>query len=255
MNTRHNNWRTGPARAIYLVLLLACARPAQPPLTIAVAANMHAAARVLADTFTARTGIACALVAGSSGGLTAQIREGAPFDLFLSADMRYPAALHAEGFAADSPRACARGRLVLWTARPGAEPSWEWLASDSVRHIAIANPRNAPYGAAALEALKAKGLQERLAGRLVQGESAAQAAQFVLSGAAEAGFTALSLVQSPELQGIGRWTEVDSALYAPILQGVLVLNRNPAPARQFQAFLFSPEARAMLGSFGYWAGK
>jgi molybdate transport system substrate-binding protein len=219
---------------------------------MAAAANMQAAARVLADTFTARTGIACTVTAGSSGSLAAQIREGAPYDLFLSADMHYPAALHAGGFAADSPRAYARGRLVLWTALPDAEPSWEWLASDTVRHIAIANPRNAPYGAAALEALKARGLHARVAHKLVHGESAAQAGQFVLSGAAEAGFTALSVVLAPELRGTGRWTEADSALYPPILQGVLVLRRNPALARQFQAFLLSPEAQALLQASGYW---
>jgi molybdate transport system substrate-binding protein len=237
---------------LWLLLFLACSRPAQQePLSIAVAANLQSAARVLADSFTARTGIACAIRAGSSGSLAAQIREGGPYDLFLSADMRYPAALHAEGLAADSPRAYARGRLVLWTALPGVEPSWEWLATDAVRHVAIATPRNAPYGAAALEVLEAKGLRARMEHKLVQGESIAQASQFVLSGAAEAGFTALSVVLAPELQDRGRWIEAESALHAPLLQGAAVLRRNPRAARQFQAFLLSPEGQALLQGHGY----
>ncbi|MDX1906419.1 MAG: molybdate ABC transporter substrate-binding protein [Bacteroidia bacterium] len=239
-----------------IALLIGCApRPQAPGLTLAVAANMQPAARVLADTFTARTGIPCDLITGSSGSLAAQIREGAPYDLFLSADLSYPATLHQEGLAAAPPRAYARGRLVMWTTRSSLHPGWELLESDTVRHIALANPRTAPYGAAAMEAIEKAGLRESVAHKLVQGESIAQTSQFILSGAAEVGFTALSVVQSPEMQGKGRWIEVDSATYAPIWQGVVVLKRHPEQAQAFQDFLFSPEARQILESFGYWPSK
>jgi molybdate transport system substrate-binding protein len=216
---------------------------------------MQPAARVLADTFTARTGIPCDLVIGASGSLAVQIREGAPYDLLLAADMVYPAMLHEEGIAVAPPRAYARGRLVMWTTRSGLRPGWELLESDTVRHIALANPRTAPYGAAALEAMERAGLRARVAHKFVQGENIAQTSQFILSGAAEVGFTALSVVQSPEMQGQGRWIEVDSATYAPIWQGSVVLKRQPEQAQAFQDFLFSPGAQQILKSFGYWPAQ
>jgi molybdate transport system substrate-binding protein len=215
---------------------------------------MQFAMEALTRTFTAKTGITCALTVSASGKLTAQIREGAPYDVFMAADMKYPEEVYKAGLALKAPEAYARGRLVLWSAKAGVAPSLEGLTDEAIRHIALANPRTAPYGVAAEEALKRKGLYEALKHKLVYGESIAQTTQFISTEAAEAGFTAMSVVLSEQMQGQGKWVEIDPALYAPIDQGIVVIRRegvNRAAAEMFYAFMFSAEAKAILKQFGY----
>lgn len=242
-----------------LALLTACtSRPAAQGLTLAVAANMQFAMDELTAQFTAQTGIPCQVVISSSGKLTAQIREGAPFDVFVSADMKYPQTLHAEGLTAAPPRVYARGRLVLWSLYDDIPPYFEQLSRPAVSHVALANPQTAPYGVAARSVLQHHQLWDSLAKKFVFGESISQTNQFILSRSAEIGFTALSVVLSPRMKGQGQWREIPPDLYAPIEQGVVQLRRegvDPAAARRFYDFLFSSEAQQVLEEFGYFVDE
>lgn len=241
---------------ISLALLSACGQPAADTqrINVAVAANMQFAMKDLASAFEGKTGIACELIIGSSGKLTAQIKQGAPFDVFVSANMMYPEEVQKSGLAAAPPRVYAYGKLVLWSMKEGLDPSIELLSDPSIHHIALANPKTAPYGAAALEALTKYKLLDQLKDKLVYGESIAQTSQYISAGAVEMGFTALSVVLSPEWKGKGKWMLIDAGLYAPIEQGVVVVRREngrEAAAMQFQEFLFSEEARKVLEGYGY----
>ncbi|SMP10843.1 molybdate transport system substrate-binding protein [Muriicola jejuensis] len=223
-------------------------------LRIAIASNLQYAVDSLVAGFEKEHNIACEVIPGSSGKLFAQIREGAPYDLFLSADLTYPESLFKAGSTLEKPEVFAFGSLVLWTMRPDIRPSVELLVSDEVRHIALANPRIAPYGRAAQEALEFYGLEEQVRGKLVMGESVAQANQFVQSAAAELGFTSLSTVMSPELRDRGSWVEVDPQAYNPLPHGVVLIQTGQAvkpEARKFYRYLFSKEGKAVLKNFGY----
>ena len=244
-----------PFSIAVLLLWVSCTeRPSGDSLNIAVAANMQYAMEALVEEFTQTTGIPCEVVVSSSGKLTAQISEGAPFHLMVSADMKYPGELHRSGLTAGPPEVYAHGKLVLWTLQEDLEPGLEVLKSDAVRHIAMANPNTAPYGRAAMEVLQNSGWFEQVREKLVYGESIAQTNQFITSRAAEIGFTALSVVVAPQMEGKGRWAEPDPSLYAPIAQGVVVM-KNPENIREqameFRDFLFSARAREMLIKFGY----
>jgi len=194
---------------------------------------------------------------GSSGNFFAQIVGGAPFDVLLSADVADVSRLGARGLTLPgSEFVYAVGRLVLWV--PDRSPidfrrGLAALADPSVRRIAIANPRHAPYGRAAEAALRSAGVYDAVRSRLALGENVAQAAQFVQSGAADAGLIALSLAVSPELSRAGRHVEVAPGTYPRIEQGGAVLARtgDAEAARAFAAFLVSPEARAVLERFGF----
>ncbi|GAB1488098.1 molybdate ABC transporter substrate-binding protein [Opitutaceae bacterium] len=193
---------------------------------------------------------------GASGSLVAQIGNGAPFDVFLSADLDYPQALIKSGQAMhESLVTFAVGRLAIWTIKDGVNvSSLAAVTTDSaVRRIAIAQVETAPYGRAARQALDKEGLWTSIQPKLVTGENITQTAQFVETGNADAGFVALSLVLSPRLKDQGRWTEVPAHLYAPLDQGAVITKRgaaNPAAARYLE-FLRGPEARKILERFGY----
>lgn len=258
-----NIWSTGFTFTISLLLLTACGggpgnndgkEGKQQKITIAVAANMQFAMEDLIEIFTRQTGIDCELIISSSGKLTAQIKQGAPFDIFVSADMKYPNEIHKSDLAAGPPKVYAYGKLVLWSMKDGFQPSLAGLAGDSIHHIAIANPKLAPYGVAAMDVLKNHHLLDRVEKKLVFGESIAQTNQFVITKSAEMGFTAMSVVLSPELKDKGQWIEIDSESYAPIEQGVIVINRKNGPleeAGRFYDFLSSAEAQTVLKAFGY----
>jgi molybdate transport system substrate-binding protein len=240
--------------AIFLLGISCREQPARNTLNIAVAANMQYAMEALVKEFTQTTGISCELVVSSSGKLTAQILEGAPFHLLVSADMKYPEALNRNGKTIGPPQVYAYGKLVLWTLQDNVEPSLEVLESSAIRHIAMANPKTAPYGRAAMEVLRNSGWYEQVRDKIVYGESIAQTNQFITSRAAELGFTALSVVVAPQVEGQGRWSEIDPSLYAPIAQGVVVMQHPEGiqnQAMQFRDFLFSDRAREMLINFGY----
>ncbi|NNE03361.1 MAG: molybdate ABC transporter substrate-binding protein [Eudoraea sp.] len=221
---------------------------------VATAANMQFAMEQLTTAFTKNTGISCEVVVSSSGKLYAQIREGAPYDLFVSADLKYPNELHKKKLTRSAPKVYAYGQLVLWTMNDTLQLSLDQLTLNQIRHIAIANPKTAPYGRAAIEVLKRHTLVASVSEKLVYGESIAQTNQFITSGAAEIGFTSKSVVVSNEMKGKGKWVVINNNDYSPIKQGVVLLNnrkiKNPV-AQKFYDFLFTEEGKNILQNFGY----
>ncbi|MCG8330536.1 MAG: molybdate ABC transporter substrate-binding protein [Chitinophagales bacterium] len=243
-----------------ILLLLSCNNASQkqeasnPSIMIAVAANMQFAMNELIRGFTEETGVKCEMTISSSGKLTAQIKQGAPFDVFVSANMIYPNEIFKSGMAAGPPKVYARGKLVLWTMKEGLTPSINTLNSESIQHIALANPKTAPYGVAAIELLKKNQLLEELKHKLVYGESIAQTNQFIIAKSAEMGFTAMSVVVSSELKGKGKWIEIESDWYSPIEQGVVVIERDRSSTekgKQFYDYLSSEKAKEILSNYGY----
>jgi molybdate transport system substrate-binding protein len=226
-------------------------------LSVAAAANLVYALDSLDHEF-ARTApdVTVTSATGASGSLVAQIEHGAPYDVFLSADRDFPQALVKAGQAdGGSLSEFAVGRLVLWTTRPGLDLSDIAAAvqSPDVRKLAIANVVTAPFGRAAKAALQKLGAWDAVQPKIVVGENISQAAQFVETGNADAGFVALSIVLSPNLREKGRWVEVPPTLFAPLEQCAVITAHgasNPASAR-YIAFLHSPAARAILEQFGY----
>lgn len=222
---------------------------------VAVAANFARPMERIAERFTAATGHTVALSVGSTGRLYSQIVAGAPFELLLAADAKTPERLVAEGHAQAAHRfTYAIGQLVLWSRDPArVDAEGRVLAADGWQRLAIANPKLAPYGAAAMAVLQARGLAERLAPKLVTGDSIGQAFQFVATGNAELGFVALSQVQAPGQAMAGSAWRVPQALYPEIRQDVVLLRRGEAKpaATALLQFLRDAEARALIAGYGY----
>jgi molybdate transport system substrate-binding protein len=196
------------------------------------------------------------LITGASGNLFAQISNGAPFDVFLSADMRYPLELIKAGLASrESLTLYAIGHLVVWTASDAVDISSgiQSLTAPRIRKVAIANPEHAPYGRAAKAALAYFDAWDAVQGKLVFGENIAQAAHFVETGNADAGIVALSIVLAPSLSSKGRWIEVPNHAYSPLEQGAVVTRNGAAnPAAQvYIEFLRSADARTIFDRFGF----
>jgi molybdate transport system substrate-binding protein len=245
-------------RMLAILLLLTAAFASAQEITVAAAADTSTALPELAAAYTKKTGQAIKLSFGASGNLTNQIRNGAPFDIFFSADEQYPQQLIAEGLAAkDTLFRYAVGRLVLWV--PNESPldlsklGEKALLDPSVKKISIANPATAPYGRAAEAALRHYGIYDQVSSRLVLGESVSQAAQFVESGNAQAGLIALSHALSPAMQGKGRYWTVPLDAYPTLNQAVVVLSKSKQQesARKFLEFLRSPEATSLLTHYGF----
>jgi molybdate transport system substrate-binding protein len=246
-----------PATRLLLAATLSAAALAARAgeVSVAVAANFAAPMARLAAAFTAATGHRLKISTGATGKFHSQVVAGAPFEVLMAADDKTPRQLVASGRAvAGSAFTYAIGRLVLWSPQPGlVDGQGAVLASGRFRHLAIANPKTAPYGAAALEVLKARGLSATLASRLVTGESIAQAYQFVSTGNAELGFVALSQVAAPGQPAAGSHWLVPSTLHGEIRQDAVLLKageKNPA-ARALLDYLKSPAARDIIRSFGY----
>jgi molybdate transport system substrate-binding protein len=245
-----------PRRLVAALLSCAAMWTQAGEATVAVAANFAGPMARLAEDFKAATGHTLKLSSGATGRFYSQIAAGgAPFEVLLSADDETPRRLVAEGHGvAGSAFTYAVGQLVLWSARPGlVDDQGTVLSTGRFRHLAIANPKVAPYGAAAMEVLKARGLDTRLASQLVTGESIAQAFQFVATGNAELGFVALSQVAVPGKPIEGSMWRVPTHLYTEIRQDAVLLRageQNPA-ARALLDFLKTPPARASITTYGY----
>jgi molybdate transport system substrate-binding protein len=197
------------------------------------------------------------LSTGSSGNFYTQIEHGAPYDVFLSADISFPQKLIQEGFAEGATLSVySVGRLALWTTKPDTvslDKGIEIVRDPAVKRVAIANPEFAPYGRAAKAALETAGLWNEVQSRLVMGENIAQTAQFVQSGNADVGLVALSLLYNPSLKNVGRYIEVDPKLYPP-LQQALVLTKNGSSnsaAHDYLQFLTGQEARTIFDHYGF----
>ena len=231
---------------------------AQPQkITVAVAANMQYAFNDLKNEFERSTNIHVDVVIGASGNLTQQIMQGAPFDVFVSADTTYAQMLFEKQFAAQKPKVYARGVLVLWTTKPGLKPetNLQFLLSAKIKSIAIANPKIAPYGTAAEAVLKKYNLLEKLSGKLVYGESITQTSQFIATQNADVGFTAKAIVLSNEMKNKGIWVELNLNDYPPVLQSAVLLKygmkKNASTAKKFYDFLYSANAEAVYKKYGY----
>lgn len=226
------------------------------PLTVAVAANVKFVFDELKAEFKKSTGIDATGVFASSGKINAQIRSGAPYDVFMSADMEFPEALHKEGFAVAAPKVYARGVLVLWTLQPlDLAQGLAVLNNPAVKRVALANPKLAPYGREAMRALDYFKLRAAVEPKLIYGESIAQVNQYIDTRSVEIGFTAKSVVLAPQMQGHGKWIEVPRESYQPIEQGVVMLKHgaetNADSAKKFLEFMASAKARSILQKFGY----
>ncbi|MBI4309858.1 MAG: molybdate ABC transporter substrate-binding protein [Candidatus Omnitrophica bacterium] len=225
-------------------------------LTVAVAANVQYTFEELKAQFQKETGINIKSVIGSSGKFTAQIENGAPFDVFLSADMDYPKTLQKEGLTYNDPKAYAYGTIVLWAMNDvDLSKGIEAVGEPEVRKIAIASPNTAPYGRQAVNALKYYHLYDQVDRKLVYGESIAQVNQFVISKAADLGFTAKSIVLAAHMKTQGTWVEIEKGAYEPVAQGVVILKHaqkeNLEDAQKFFDFLFSDQAGEILKKYGY----
>ncbi len=234
---------------------------AQAPLRIAAAADLEPLLPPILEQFHQATGIRAEATYQASAMLTTQIINGAPFDLFLSADLSYPKKLIDAGLgdaagSADSttPITYASGTLVLWTRKDSllGPPSLELLRNPGLKRLAIANPDRAPYGRAAVAALTTLKLYDKLKPRLVTAENIAQAAQFVDSGNADAGLISLTSAKTPRMSADGTYLILESSLYPPIEQGaVIVSSTNQRPAvHKFLDFLLSPTIQAELAKSG-----
>lgn len=245
---------TAPVLALALAaaLLALVAGPARADeAQVAVAANFTEPAKEIAAAFGKATGRKATLSFGASGAFYAQIANGAPFDIFLSADAERPRRAEAEGFAVAGARfTYAIGRLVLFSKTPGLADAGPASALAKAAKVAIADPAAAPYGAAAVQTLVKLGLYDQVKPKLVTGASIAQAYQFVDTGAAEVGFVALS--QTVGQTGGSRWI-VPAADHAPIEQQAVLLKTGQAndAARAFMAFLKGPQATAIIRRYGY----
>lgn len=218
---------------------------------VAVAANFTGAAEEIAARFHAATGDTAILSFGSTGQLFTQISQGAPFDVFLAADQARPEKAVADGLAvADSRFTYATGKIVLYSADPTLVNGEATLKDGTFEKLAIANPKTAPYGAAAVQAMKGLGVYDDLAPKIVQGTSIAQTYQFVASGSAEVGIVALS--QLAGVNGGSRWP-VPQTLYDTISQDAVLLTSaaDDPTAKSFVTFLKGPEARAVIEHYGY----
>ncbi|PZU51058.1 MAG: molybdate ABC transporter substrate-binding protein [Sphingomonas sp.] len=243
-------------RRFLAVLFLLFAAPALAQVPVAAAASLRYALDDAAAAFTRATGEQVRISYAASGNLVQQIEAGAPYQLFLSADEAHVFRLAEKRLAPGRGTVYAVGRLVYITP-PGSvlkpDPALAslkaGLTSGQVRRLAIANPETAPYGARTVEALKAAGLWKQAEPRLVTGENIAQAFQFVASGAADAGFTSLSLVKSPGFKG--RYALVPAQMHQPLTQRMVLLTNATPPARRFHDWLLSPAGQKILARHGY----
>ena len=248
-----------PSKLIIVLLaaLFAGSYARAQAVNVAAAADLKFAMAELAAQFEKASGAKLDVTYGSSGNFLTQIENGAPFDLFFSADSEYPKKLEAAGLAEPGTlREYAVGRIVIWTPSDNeinaAIDGWKRLLAQRVKKIAIANPEHAPYGRAAVAAIKKAGIYEQVKGKLIYGENISQAAEFVQSGNAQAGIVALSLALSPAMKNGNRW-EIPADSYPPIKQAVIVLkaSKNKDASRRFLEFVDGPQGREILQRFGF----
>lgn len=223
---------------------------------VAAASDLNFAIKEIIQDFQRNTGHKVDLTLGSSGNFFAQIQNGAPFDVFLSADLNYPRQLEKSGYAVPgSTFVYGLGRIALWVQN---RSSWDLeklgmraLLDSSVKKIAIANPQHAPYGRAAVAAMERAKVYDSVKSRLVLGENISQAAQFVQSGAADIGVIALSIALSEPMRRAGQYWIIPSEMYPKLEQGAVLLKRGGAGARQFHEGLKSEKAKQEFRKYGF----
>jgi molybdate transport system substrate-binding protein len=247
------------ARIVLLLLLglLSAGYAAAQTLSVAAASDLQAVLPALAERFDRQSGVTTRVTLGSSGNFFSQIQNGAPFDVFMSADLDYPRHLVAAGAAVpDSLYEYGSGRLVLWARRDAGidvRRGLQLLTDARVRRIAIANPEHAPYGRAAVAALRHQNVYASVQSKLVLGENISQAAQFVQSGNADVGILALSVALAQALKASGVYSEIPADWHPPIRQAAVIVgaSKNQKAARDFLAFLKQPASLQLLADFGF----
>ena len=226
-------------------------------ITAAAAADLQFAFQDVSARFEKDTGKTVKVIFGSSGNFFAQLQNGAPFDLFFSADIDYPKKLEAAGLAEPGTLyPYATGKIVLWVTNESKldlSRGLKTLLDPGIKKIAIANPEHAPYGRAAVAAFKHDGIYEKVSSKFVLGENISQTASFVTSGSADIGMVALSLALAPAMKNKGRYTEIPTDDYPPIEQAAIILksSQQKATARRFIDFLKTPPILELLRSYGF----
>ncbi|HVW16086.1 MAG TPA: molybdate ABC transporter substrate-binding protein [Mucilaginibacter sp.] len=241
-------------KIILIALLLFASGSFAQSLKVAVAANLQGVIKVLAKDFKSRTGVEIEPIIGSSGNLSTQIKNGAPYDVFLSADMAFPESLYKEGFSEKEPAVYAYGSLIICSAQDIGLENWEReLMSPRVKKIALANPAIAPYGKAAQEALMKKGIWDDIRSKVVQGESIAQVNTYITTGVTDAGFTTRALIKDLEGKTKLYWKLIDPKSYAPIKQGMIIVKttKDAPDAGKFYQYMQSAAAKKILKEYGY----
>ena len=240
---------------LFAFAFFVCSTAFAEKITVAAAADLKFAMDEIAVAFKkANPADEVDVIYGSSGKFHTQIRQGAPYDLFFSADIEYPRELAKAGLTASPVVPYAVGRIVLWSpAFDGSKLTLESLADAKFKRIAMANPKHAPYGKRAEEALRASGVWGKVESRLVFGENIAHTAQFVQTGNAEVGILALSLVLSPELADKGSYYLIPEKLHQPLEQGFVITKRaeGNALAKRFADYMNSPSARNLMTRYGF----
>lgn len=259
---------SAPMSFLYALLSIAFVVPihAQTPLRVAAASDLEPLLPPILAQFQHETGIRAEATYQASAMLTTEIKNGAPFDVFLSANMEYPQQLISAGLAqglgegtAGTPILYAKGNLVLWTRKDThlPDPNLELLRSPALRHLAIANPERAPYGKAAVTFLKDADLYQLLKSKLVIAENIAQAAQFVDSGNAEAGLISMTSALTPRLAAAGHYFVIPAKQYPPIEQGTVLVSNSTqrVAAKKFLVFLMSTPTQQLLRKYGLTPGR
>jgi molybdate transport system substrate-binding protein len=226
-------------------------------ITVAAASDLQFAMQDVAARFEKETGKTAKLIYGSSGNFFQQIQNGAPFDMFFSANLDYPKKLEAAGLIEPgSFYGYAKGKIVIWVPQQSKldlSSGMQALLDPSVKKIAVANPQHAPYGQAAVAAMQKENIYEKVKDKLVLGENISQTASFVVSGSADVGIVALSLALSPNMKDKGRYAEVPGDEYPPIEQACIIVgsSKNKEIARQFLSFVKTPAVADVLRSYGF----
>ena len=242
---------------VLVVVVSSTGSGAASEITIAAASDLNFAFKELVAEYEKKSGNHVKLSLGSSGNFYAQIQNGAPFDLYFSADIGYPKKLEEAGLVMPgSLYAYAVGRIVLWTGRGShldLSKGLEVLRDPTIKKIAIANPKHAPYGRAAVAAMEYFKVYDQVKDRLILGENISQAAQFIESGACDAGIIALSLALAPAMKAAGQYWEIPATAHSPLEQGAVILkqSKNPEAAKQFLEFIKGSSGQEIMKRYGF----
>lgn len=240
-----------------LAVIFVCEFCAAQSITVAAAADLQFAMQEVATQFQKETGKEVKLIYGSSGNFFQQLQNGAPFDMFFSADLDYPKKLESAGLTEPgSYYEYAKGKIVIWVLKDSKleiSSGLQALLNPSIKKIAVANPQHAPYGRAAVAAMQKEGIYEKVKDKFVLAENIAQTASFVVSGSADVGIVALSLALSPNMKDKGRYFEVPAGDYPPIQQACVILSssKNKETAKQFLSFIKTDEVADTLRMYGF----
>ncbi len=234
-----------------------CQFCAAQAITVAAAADLQFAMQDVAAKFQKETGKEVKLIYGSSGNFFQQLQNGAPFDMFFSANLDYPKKLQTAGLTEPgSYYEYASGKIVIWVQKDSKldlSSGLQALLNPSIKKIAVANPQHAPYGQAAVAAMQKAGVYDKVKDKIVLGENISQTASFVMSGSADVGIVALSLAWSPNMKDKGRFVEIPVADYPPIEQACVILDssKNKETAKQFLSFIKTAEVAETLRKYGF----